>query len=57
MVKIKSSRAVKFAKELIDEILKDVAKKDEYVPEPIDLKYRSDKQLIELGLAKKVFAK
>ena len=57
MVKIKSTRAVKFAKELIDEILKDVAKKDEYVPEPIDLKYRSDKQLIELGLAKKVFAK
>ena len=57
MVKIKSLRGVKFAKELVDQLLKDVAKKDDYTPETYDLKYKSDKKLIELKLAKKITAK
>jgi hypothetical protein len=54
MVKIKSSRAVKFAKELLDELFKEVAVKNDYSPETYDLAYMSDKQLIELNLAKEV---
>ena len=54
MVKIKSSRAVKFAKELLDELFKEVAVKDDYLPETYDLAYKTDKQLIEMNLAKEV---
>ena len=57
MVKIKSERGVKFAKELIDTLLDGIAKKDDYVPETIDLKYMSDKKLIEYKLAKEVIVK
>lgn len=57
MVKIKSERGVKFAKELIDKLLEGVNKIDNYTPEKVDLKYLSDKKLIELKLAKEVFVK
>ena len=57
MIKIKSTRGVKFAKELIDKLLDGVDKLDGFTPDKVDLKYLSDKKLIELKLAKQVFAK
>ena len=43
-----------FPKELLDELFKEVAVKNDYSPETYDLAYMSDKQLIELNLAKEV---
>lgn len=57
MVKVRSNRGLKFAIELIDEMLKDVVKKDNYVPEKVSHTLKTDKELLELGLAKKVKSK
>ena len=52
MVKVKSQRGVKFAKELMAEVCKDLAPKKNFVPENYDLPYMSDIKLVENGLAK-----
>ncbi len=57
MVKIKSERGVKFAKELIDIICKDLPAKKNFEPEVYKFPYMSDKKLIENGLAKETFVK
>ena len=55
MVKIKSERGVKFAKELIDVICSDLVPKKDFVPEVYSFSHMSDKTLIEKGLAKESF--
>lgn len=57
MVKIKSERGVKFAKELIDIICKDLPAKKDFVPENYDFVEMSDENLIANGLAKETFVK
>jgi len=52
MIKIKSDRGVKFAKELIDTLFKDVEQNPNFEPESYYMAYKPDSQLIEEGLAK-----
>ena len=52
MVKVKSSRGVMYAKQLIDMLLEGVDKDVKYIPEEYDFKYVGDKTLIRNGLAK-----
>lgn len=54
MVKVKSERGVKFAKELMDEVCKDLGLKKNFVAENYEFPYMSDRKLIEKGLAKEV---
>ena len=55
MIKIKSERGVKFAKELIDEIFAGLSQKKDFVPETYKFARMTDKKLIESGLAKESF--
>ena len=55
MVKVKSERGVKFLKELIDVICKDLGKKKVFVPEQYKFPRMSEKKLIEEGLAKQTY--
>ena len=55
MVKVKSERGVKFLKELIDVICKDLGKKKVFVPEQYKFPRMSEKKLIEAGLAKQTY--
>ena len=57
MVKIKSSRGVKFAKELIEKVFKNVEPKKNFIPEKYSFPYKSTRQLINLELAKKITTK
>lgn len=57
MIKIKSARGVKHAIELIGVMLDGVVKVKDFVPETYKFSYKSDKKLIEEGLAKKVMVK
>ena len=53
MVKVKSDRGVKFAKELIDKVLgEDAAKIENFEPQEYTFKYMSDSRLIAANLAK-----
>ena len=52
MVKIKSPRGVKFAKELIDIVFEGIEGKKDFVPEKYSFPYKSNRQLINLQLAK-----
>ncbi|MBE5745492.1 MAG: hypothetical protein E7355_05105 [Clostridiales bacterium] len=52
MVKVQSSRGVKFAKELIDIVLADLEKNENYEAVDYTIPYKSDKQLYEEGLIK-----
>ena len=54
MIKIKSARGVKHATELITEMLEGVAKVKDFACKEYKFTYKSDKKLIEEGLAKKV---
>lgn len=54
MVKVKSERGVKFAKELIDVMFKGLTPIEGFVPQKYNFARRSDKQLLELDLAKYV---
>ncbi len=53
MVKIKSNRGVKFAKELIEKVFENVEPKKNFTPEKYSFPYKSNRQLINLELAKK----
>ena len=55
MIKVRSERGVKFAKELIDVVFKDLQPKKNFQPETYDFPYMSDKKLIENNLAKEVY--
>ncbi|MBQ9513416.1 MAG: hypothetical protein IJR66_00330 [Clostridia bacterium] len=57
MVKVKSERGVKRAKELIDTVFDGFKKKQEFVPVKYKFPYRSDKQLLKEGLAKTITVK
>ena len=57
MVKIKSARGVKFAKELVDVVCEGLPAKKNFVPATYKFTRMSDKKLIENGLAKEVFVK
>ena len=57
MIKIKSERGVKFAKELIDVVCKDLQPKKDFAPETYKFPQMSDKKLIENNLAKEVYMK
>ncbi len=52
MVKVKSDRGLKFAKELVDIVLDGLAKNEKYEPVDYKIPYKSDKQLLEEGLIK-----
>ena len=54
MVKIKSERGVKFAKELMDKVCEGLAPKKNFVAEQYSFPYMSNKKLVENGLAKEV---
>ena len=54
MVKVKSERGVKFAKELIDVMFKDLTPIDGFEPQKYTFARRTDKQLLEQDLAKYV---
>lgn len=51
-VKIKSTRGLKFAKEIIDSVLTGIDKKANFEPEKFKFKYQSDASLVKNGLAK-----
>lgn len=55
MVKVKSARGVKFAKELINVVCEGLAPKKNFVAETYDFPYLSDKKLMEKGLIKETF--
>ena len=57
MVKVKSARGVRYAKELIDVICKDLEKRKNYVDQTYDLPTMSDSELLEKGLLKETFVK
>lgn len=57
MVKIKSARGVKFAKELVDVVCAELGKKKNFVPETYKFPYMSDIKLVENGLAKELYLK
>ena len=52
MIKVKSERGVKFAKELIDVMFKGLTPIADFKPQKYTFARRSDKQLLELDLAK-----
>ena len=52
MIKVKSDRSVKYAKELIDIVLEGVEKKKIYEEESFTVPYMSDDELVKEGLAK-----
>ena len=52
MVKVKSQRGVKFAKELMAEVCKGLDPKKNFVEEKYSFPYMSNKKLVENGLAK-----
>ena len=52
MVKVKSARGLKYAKELIDVVLADLIKNDKYVDGDYKIIYKSDKELFAEGLIK-----
>ncbi len=52
MVKIKSDRGLKYAKELVEIVMADRVKADGYVAEDYKIPYKSDKQLFDEGLIK-----
>lgn len=52
MVKVKSQRGVKFAKELINEVCAGLDPKKNFVEEKYSFPYMSNKKLVENGLAK-----
>ena len=54
MIKVKSQRGVKFAKELMAEVCKDLAPKKNFVAENYEFPYMSDRKLVENGLAKEI---
>ena len=53
MVKVRSARGVKFAKELVAKVFEGVPAKKGFVPQEYKFKYQSDRQLVEHNLAKK----
>ena len=55
MVKVKSARGVKFAKELINVVCEGLAPKKNFVAETYDLPYLSDSELMKKGLMKETF--
>lgn len=57
MVKIKSERGVKFAKELVDVVCEGLPVKNSFTPETYKFPAMSNKKLIENGLAKVVVVK
>ncbi|GEM_PF-6937421 len=57
MIKIKSERGVKFAKELIDAVCEGLPAKKNFVAATYKFPAMSDKKLIENGLAKAVYVK
>ena len=57
MVKIRSARGVKFAKELIDIVCANLGTKKNFSPETYKFNYMSDIKLVENGLAKEVYLK
>lgn len=57
MVKIKSARGAKFAKELVDAVCEGLPAKKNFVPATYKFAYMSDKKLVEKGLAKEVYVK
>lgn len=57
MLKIKSVRGLKHAKELIDILLSDTQKKTRYRAKSIDLPYMTDDELVTAGYAKHVKSK
>ncbi|MBE7084661.1 MAG: hypothetical protein E7368_01240 [Clostridiales bacterium] len=52
MVKVQSDRGLKFAKELVDFVLADLEKNENYEAVDYTIPYKSDKQLYEEGLIK-----
>ena len=54
MVKVKSGRGVKFAKELIDKAFVDLVENVNFVPEVYSFPKKSTAQLVRENLAKKV---
>lgn len=52
MVKVQSDRGLKFAKELVDIVLADLQKNENYETVDYTIPYKSDKQLFEEGLIK-----
>ena len=57
MIKIKSARGVKFAKELIDTVCEGLPAKKNFVAATYKFPAMSDKKLVENGLAKAVYVK
>ncbi len=57
MLKIKSDRGLKYAKQLIDILFADLDKNDKFVPEEFNYSYATDEQLVEQGLAKFIESK
>ena len=55
MVKVKSARGVKYAKELINVVCEGLAPKKNFVAETYDFPYQSDSELMEKGLMKETF--
>lgn len=54
MIKVKSSRGVKFAKELMNEVCAELDAKKNFTPAKYDFPYMSDRKLVENGLAKEI---
>lgn len=52
MIKVKSDRSVKYAKELIDVVLEGVDKKKVFEEESYEVPYYTDEELVKEGLAK-----
>lgn len=52
MVRVKSARGVKFAKELVAKVFEGVPAKKGFAPQEYKFKYQSDRQLVEHNLAK-----
>ena len=57
MVKIKSDRGVKYAKELIDVVCEGLPRKKDFSPVVYKFTRMSDKKLLEVGLAKITYSK
>ena len=57
MIKIKSARGVKFAKELIDTVCEGLPAKKNFVAATYKFPAMSDKKLVENGMAKTVYVK
>ena len=55
MIKVKSERGVKFAKELFDVICHDLKPRRNFIPQTYEFEYKTDEELIELGLAQESF--